>query len=116
MGETISGTTSFPQSENHATLNAGTETVNSNNESLSTKQMHTYTKHTRYVIQRDPKSNVSERGLQIEIPVLREMVDKQPSVRPYFINYSLLGTKSFKKKSTRKSEYGNATDSDFYVL
>lgn len=42
----------------------------------------------------------NERGLQIEVPVLREMVEKQPSIRPFFISYSLLDTKGSKEKKS----------------
>jgi hypothetical protein len=101
VGEIISSTNSILHPENRTKFSTGIETVISSNKSSSTTQTQTDAKHTRYVIYRDSNSNGSERGLQIEVPVLRETIDKKPAVRPYFINYSLLGT-----KGSRKSEYG----------
>lgn len=57
----------------------------------------------RFFIQKDGSSQTNEKGLQIEVPLLREMVEKQPAMRPYFISYSLLDMKDSKDKT----QYGN---------
>lgn len=57
----------------------------------------------RFFIQKDGSSQTNEKGLQIEVPLLREMVEKQPAMRPYFISYSLLDMKDSKDKN----QYGN---------
>lgn len=89
LGSQIHETTSLPQPEAHTRLQNTFVTVHSYKDG---KQ--------RFFIQKDGSSQTNEKGLQIEVPILREMVEKQPAVRPYFISYSLLG-------SNDKNQYGN---------
>lgn len=89
LGSQIHETTSLPQPEAHTRLQNTFVSVHSYKDG---KQ--------RFFIKKDGSSQTNEKGLQIEVPLLREIVEKQPAVRPYFISYSLLG-------SNDKNQYGN---------
>ncbi|XP_061197116.1 uncharacterized protein LOC133205342 [Saccostrea echinata] len=101
---TLSETTSFPLPESHSNVGANIEKENFKNSTVSAKQL-SKAKRLKNEIRRTP--NLSLSGLQIEVPELREMVDKRPSMRPYFINYSLLGTKESKMKN-KESKHDSA--------
>ncbi|XP_062570520.1 uncharacterized protein LOC134232553 [Saccostrea cucullata] len=93
---TLSWTTSLPLPESQLYVETNTKEEHSKNDTFSANQLSN-AKQLKYELRR--AKNPSLDRLQIEVPELREMVDKRPSIRPYFINYSLLGTRDSKRKN-----------------